>query len=102
MVRNGRASIDGDRPSSDYLIENWAPVEDIRVYARDSEWSKAHLRPASFCAIYSGTLGYKHNAELLELARSLEGDVIVYSEGEAVEAFKRRAQDDCRGTKRTF
>jgi glycosyltransferase involved in cell wall biosynthesis len=46
-----------------------------------------------FCFLYSGTLGYKHNPELLlNLARHTSGRVVVLSEGKAVQDLKNRAE----------
>lgn len=68
------------------VIENWAPLDEIAQYPRENEWAKSNLRPANFRMVYSGTLGFKHNPQLLlALAEGVEGDVLVFSEGPAAE-----------------
>lgn len=75
------------------VIENWAPLDELEPDARNNGWAKANLPKSRFRAIYSGTLGYKHNPQLLaKLARALDGDVIVFSEGPAAEELKRQAE----------
>lgn len=74
------------------VIENWAPLDDLKMAARDNAWAKKNLPPSRFRAVYSGTLGYKHNPQLLaKLARALDGDVLVFSEGPAAEELKLQA-----------
>jgi glycosyltransferase involved in cell wall biosynthesis len=73
------------------VIENWAPLEEVPLLSRDNEWAAANLPQSGFRAVYSGTLGYKHNPELLlQLARALDGHVIVFSEGPAADHLKRQ------------
>lgn len=85
-------ALTGMSPSRVSVIENWAPLDEVPPAERDNDWAVANLPKSAFRAIYSGTLGYKHNPQLLlALARSLDGDVIVFSEGPAVEALKRQA-----------
>jgi len=75
------------------VIENWAPLEEIRPFQRDNDWAIANLQPARFRFIYSGTIGFKHNPDLLiSLAESVEADVVVFSEGEAADYLKKEAE----------
>lgn len=46
------------------VIPNWAPIEEITPQPRDTAWS-ARLAPAPFRLVYAGTLGRKHNPQLL-------------------------------------
>lgn len=77
------------------VIENWAPLDEIDTHARDNDWAVANLPASRLRMVYSGTLGFKHNPELLvRLAREVEGDVVVFSEGPAARALKARAEAD--------
>ena len=67
------------------VIENWAPLEELPVLARDNPWAREHALVDRFVFLYSGTLGFKHDPSLLlELARWAAGRdsvVAVVSEG---------------------
>ncbi len=68
------------------VIENWAPVEEISPRPRNNAWSTEHGLDGKLCFLYSGTLGLKHNPDLLvQLARHFrpnpEVRVVVVSEG---------------------
>lgn len=77
------------------VIQNWAPIDEMSVPGRENAWSMANLPANRKRAIYSGTLGYKHNPMLLlDLAREFDGDVLVFSEGEAAEDLKRQATEE--------
>lgn len=68
------------------VIENWAPIKDLPVLSKSNDWSREHDLADKMCLLYAGTLGLKHNPELLlALAREF-GDrrdirVVVISEG---------------------
>ncbi len=71
------------------VIPNWAPLDEISPRARDNDWALAHDLVGEPTLLYSGTLGLKHDPELLvELAaavRSLGTPVrlVVVNEGPA-------------------
>jgi hypothetical protein len=76
----------GVQPSRLEVIENWAPLDDLRPGPRDNSWSRAHGLNGRTCFLYAGTLGLKHNPALLAgLAESLaphaDVAVVVISEG---------------------
>jgi colanic acid biosynthesis glycosyl transferase WcaI len=48
-----------------FVIENWAPLEEIYPQPRDTAFSKEQGLDGKFCFMYSGTLGMKHKPELL-------------------------------------
>ena len=48
-----------------HVIENWAPLEEIPLEPRDNEWARAHGLADKRVLLYAGTLGLKHNPELL-------------------------------------
>jgi colanic acid biosynthesis glycosyl transferase WcaI len=77
------------------VLENWAPIEQLPVVARDNAWSREHGTAQSpLVFTYSGTLGRKHRADMLvELAHVLEpqgGRVVVVSEGEGASSLRER------------
>lgn len=70
------------------VIPNWAPLEELPVESGRNSWTASlhpPLRPR--VALYSGTLGYKHNPNvLLDVAasirdRSIHAELVVISEG---------------------
>jgi colanic acid biosynthesis glycosyl transferase WcaI len=67
------------------LIENWAPLDEIRPEPKANAWSERHGFAERPVVTYSGTLGLKHDPEhLVALARGLAGTdaaVVVISEG---------------------
>ncbi|MDB6071068.1 MAG: glycosyltransferase WbuB [Verrucomicrobiales bacterium] len=67
-------------------IPNWAPLETLPVCEKDNEWSRSHGLHDKFVYLYTGTLGMKHNPELLlGLAEKFRAQdrvrVVVISEG---------------------
>ncbi len=76
----------GFRPARNYVIENWAPLDDVTPVPKGNEWSTRHGLSEKLVFLYSGTLGLKHKPELLyHLAAGLEhrndAVVVVVSEG---------------------
>jgi glycosyltransferase involved in cell wall biosynthesis len=47
------------------VIENWAPIDEIRVGEKDNDWSRLNGLNKGFTFLYTGTLGRKHNPDLL-------------------------------------
>jgi glycosyltransferase involved in cell wall biosynthesis len=74
------------------VIENWAPIDEIPLRARDNHWSRTHGSNSEVVFLYSGTLGLKHNPDILyDLAQHLlpvEAKVIVISEGLGIERLR--------------
>ncbi len=69
-----------------HVIPNWAPIDELPAKSKTSEWSQKHDLADKFCLLYSGTLGLKHNPEmLLKLAthfqENQEVKIVVISEG---------------------
>lgn len=80
-----------------HVIHNWAPLNEVPVLEKDNAWSRSHGLEKSFNFIYSGTLGMKHNPELIvALAREVAGfenvRVVVVSEGLGAEYLARKKQ----------
>jgi glycosyltransferase involved in cell wall biosynthesis len=87
----------GIAPSRIFMIENWAPLDQVFPTDKDSAWSREHGVAHKFCFMYSGTLGMKHRPELLlELGRYLEarGDavLIVNAGGAGADWLREHAQ----------
>lgn len=84
------------------VIPNWASLADLPVRPRHNAWSAAHGLDDKFVFLYSGTLGLKHNPELLvRLADRFANDpsvrVVVNSEGPGADMLrdcKRRWRRD--------
>ena len=78
-----------------HIIPNWAPIERIPLRPKDNQWSRAHNISDKFCFLYAGTLGLKHNPNvLLQLALHFKKDenvqVVVVSEGLGAEWLQQQ------------
>lgn len=85
--------VDSSRVS---IIENWAPLGEVRPTAKDNAWAREHGVDRAFCFMYSGTLGMKHRPELLlALAQYLEkqggAKLVVIAGGAGVEWLREKA-----------
>ena len=79
-----------------YVVENWAPLGDLPTKDRINAWGTRHGFAVGLNYLYSGTLGMKHNPELLiQLANKIRGRgrLIVVSEGKSVEFLKNRGAE---------
>ena len=80
------------------VIPNWAPLDEIVPTDRKNAWAVEHGLDEVATLLYSGTLGLKHDPELLvRLARSVldrgrKVQLVVVNEGPAVEVIKDAAQ----------
>jgi putative colanic acid biosynthesis glycosyltransferase WcaI len=88
----------GVAPSRIQVVHNWAPVEELPVRPRDNAWARRHDLVDKRVALYSGTLGLKHNPQLLlALAAAFRAEpdvrVVVVSEGEAADWLRRQARE---------
>lgn len=75
------------------VVENWALIDEIPLHERVNSWGVSNGFDEGLNFLYSGTLGMKHNPELLvKLAEELtgKGRLIVVSEGQSIEFLKRR------------
>jgi colanic acid biosynthesis glycosyl transferase WcaI len=82
--------------SRTHVIENWAPLKDLPVLERDNKWGRDNGLADYFNFLYAGTLGMKHNPELLlALARSFRSypdvRVTVMTQGPGSEWLKEQA-----------
>jgi glycosyltransferase involved in cell wall biosynthesis len=81
-----------------HVIENWAPLDEVRPHLKANDWAVKHRIDRSFCFMYSGTLGMKHRPELLlELARYFErrGDasLVVIAGGAGADWLAEKAHE---------
>jgi glycosyltransferase involved in cell wall biosynthesis len=88
----------GVMPENIHVVENWAVLDEISVKPRQNEWAAAQGASEGLTYVYSGTLGMKHNPELLvQMAKSLQSvpgaQVIVISGGAGLEFVAQRAQE---------
>jgi len=78
------------------VVLNWAPLSEISPVEKDNCWARAHGLQDKMVALYTGTLGLKHNpAILLDLARAGAAkalEVVVASEGKAAEWLEQTAK----------
>jgi glycosyltransferase involved in cell wall biosynthesis len=80
------------------VIPNWAPLETLPALAKDNDWSRAQGVHDRFVYLYTGTLGMKHNPDLLlQLAlRCREHPracVVVISEGIGADWLRARVAE---------
>lgn len=84
----------GIAPEQIVVIENWAPLAEVTPLERRNAWSAEQGLDDRFVLLYAGTLGLKHNPELLaDLARAFRDDpevtVVVVSEGPGRDHLER-------------
>ncbi|MEM8953986.1 MAG: glycosyltransferase family 4 protein [Verrucomicrobiota bacterium] len=75
------------------VIPNWAPIESLPVLPKVNSWAKSQELSHKFVFLYTGTLGMKHNPNLLlQLALKFKNhqdvQVVVVSEGIGAEWLK--------------
>ena len=80
-----------------HVIHNWAPIEEIPSLPRINQWSKEHGLDDKFCFLYSGTLGLKHNPDIiLKLALHFKKNdkirVIVLSKGIGIDWLRGKKE----------
>ena len=92
-----RWGIDRERVT---VVENWAPLSEIEPGSRRNDWSREHGLDDALVLLYSGTLGLKHNPDLLlQLAvRAAEQSdrnvrVVVISEGLGADWLAERKRE---------
>jgi colanic acid biosynthesis glycosyl transferase WcaI len=72
-----------------HIIPNWGPLDEITPRDRHNSWAHRHGLTGSPVMLYSGTLGLKHNPDLLvDLLRGVrrsarDARLVVVSEGRA-------------------
>ena len=78
------------------VIENWAPLGELPLRPRDNAWAAAQGLSDRVRFVYAGTLGLKHNPDVLHaLAKDQpDADVIVVSEGLGADRLRERHAED--------
>ncbi len=76
----------GVPPQKQHIIHNWTPLEELPIRPKNNTWSQEHGLADAFSFLYAGTLGLKHNPDLLlQLALHFQNDpdvrIVVISEG---------------------
>jgi glycosyltransferase involved in cell wall biosynthesis len=88
----------GVPPSKISVIPNWAPIDTLPALPKDNEWSRTNNLHDRFVFLYTGTLGMKHNPDLLlQLALQCraepQAEVVVISEGIGAEWLRERIKE---------
>src|SRR5258706_3662523 len=78
-----------------HVIPNWASMEELPERPKNNPWARANGLAGKFCFLYSGTIGLKHDPELLlKLALTyrdrVDVAVVVVSEGAKAEWLSAR------------
>jgi glycosyltransferase involved in cell wall biosynthesis len=83
------------------LIPNWAPLHEIRPGFRNNAWAAKHDLPSDTLRLtYTGTLGRKHNPQLLLTllravrAQGVPASLVIISEGDGVEQLRSLSRED--------
>ncbi len=80
------------------VIPNWAPLDEIRPVERKNDWAIEHEVDDVRTLVYSGTLGLKHNPELLVHLAKATADagqpvrLVVVNSGPAVDVLRAEAE----------
>lgn len=88
----------GVDPQRVTTIPNWAPLENLPVKPKENEWAREHGLDGKFVVLYTGTLGMKHNPNLLlGVAERFQDDdavrVVVISEGMGSDWLKEKKKE---------
>tara|TARA_Y100000741_G_scaffold336742_1_gene295563 strand:+ start:76 stop:1260 length:1185 start_codon:yes stop_codon:yes gene_type:complete len=80
-------------------IPNWAPINDIPIMDKKNNFSVSNKLTDKFNILYSGTLGFKHNPDvLIGLAhfiknKNLNINLVIVSEGPVVDYLKSETKN---------
>jgi hypothetical protein len=79
------------------VIENWGVRDEMPLRPQDNPWTRKHGLAGKRCIAYSGTLGRKHNPELLiRLAEEFRSDpevrVVVITSDDMIGFLQGRAE----------
>ena len=78
-----------------HVIPNWAPLHSLPMRPKSNAWSNIANLADSFCFLYAGTLGMKHNPDLLlQLALSMQHQqhvrIVIISQGQGAQWLKEK------------
>jgi colanic acid biosynthesis glycosyl transferase WcaI len=87
----------GIESSRTFMIENWAPLDEVIPTQKNNPWARENELEDKFCFVYSGTLGMKHRPELLlALAQQLQNRpgacLVVVAAGAGFEWLQEQAK----------
>ena len=87
----------GIRKNRLHVIENWAPLDEVPSRPRVNAWAKKHGLHDKKTLLYAGTLGMKHNPQLLlDLAQHFNHEdavqVVVVSEGQGADWLNEKLE----------
>jgi glycosyltransferase involved in cell wall biosynthesis len=79
-----------------YVVENWASLDEITPRPKNNPWSRAMGLTTKDVVLYTGTLGMKHDPELIvavaeDLRTRPNTEVVVISEGPVAEYLRGQA-----------
>ncbi len=85
----------GISPEKIKVIPNWAPIEEIPVLPKDNPWANQFGLNDRFVFLYSGTLGMKHNPELilqlgLSISKNPDACIVVVSQGLGADWLRKK------------
>ncbi len=88
----------GVKPDRIEVIPNWAPIDTLPVQDKVNDWSRRHGLHDKFVFLYTGTLGMKHNPELLlglaeKYRQQPEIRIVVISEGIGAEWLAEKKKE---------
>ena len=80
-----------------HIVENWAPLDEILPRPKANEWARQQGLSDCDVVLYTGTIGLKHNPELILAVAKALGErprtrVIVTSEGPYASWLEREAK----------
>ena len=80
-----------------HVIHNWTSLEELPVRAKNNDWAQEQGLADKFCFLYAGTLGLKHNPELLfQLASHFRDNpqvqIVIISEGLGADWLREKKQ----------
>ena len=86
------------KPARQYVVPNWAPLDELVPCSRDNAWARRNNLPADGVRlVYAGTLGRKHNPllllDLLDKCqqRGVPASLLVVSEGVGADDLRAAA-----------
>lgn len=81
-----------------HVIHNWSPLEELPIEPKNNDWARKHGLNDKLCILYSGTLGLKHNPQLiLRLAIHLKDrndvKIVILSEGPGADFLREKKEE---------
>ncbi len=80
------------------FVPNWTPLEDVPTRPRDNRWARERDLEDKLCLLYSGTMGWKHDPDLVvELARAFDDcedvRVVVVAQGTGADYLREEKEE---------